>query len=153
VRTAGSIGARCPTPTRTPWPSPRRGRSSAARSARRCTSCSDDGWSDFCDAVPLAGEAFCKRALATKKREGFLDEEEVLDAIKAACREWVDNHSENDEPVEKRLEKAEKWFKLIRHGENYVHTALEDGVKNFYLSVVRDSLSEEDQEKLSSLDC
>lgn len=73
-----------------------------------------DGFGDLCDSLPLAGEAIVKRCLATgkkPKRDGFLEESEVHEAIK---------------------ELGEGWAELIG-GENYVDSVLAREAKKWFL--------------------
>jgi hypothetical protein len=78
-----------------------------------------DSFGDLVDSYPLAGRELVQRALATHpksdrpRREGFLDEREVSDAV---------------------LEKlGAQWHKLICEGENYVLSALEAACHKCYL--------------------
>ena len=49
-----------------------------------------DSFGDLTDSMPLAGRAFCERALksSAQSREGFLNEEEVSEATKALPEPW-----------------------------------------------------------------
>jgi len=78
-----------------------------------------DSFGDLVDSYPLAGRELVQRALATHpksdrpRREGFLDECEVVGA------------------VQEKL--GLQWHKLICAGENYVLTALEAACRKCYL--------------------
>jgi hypothetical protein len=78
-----------------------------------------DSFEDLCDSYPLAGQELVARALASHpqssrpRREGFLDEREVGDAV-------LDKH-------------GLRWHKFICCGENYVESALESAAKNCWL--------------------
>lgn len=77
-----------------------------------------DGFGDLHDSLPLAGDAVVQRCLATHprsarpRREGFLDEAELTEAVKAL---------------------GPQWGKLILNGENYVASSLESACMNCWL--------------------
>jgi len=78
-----------------------------------------DSFGDLCDSLPLAGEGVVQAALATHpksekpRRDGFLDEEEIYKAVKAAC--------------------SPAMAKFITSGENYIGAALEQAAKHWWL--------------------
>jgi hypothetical protein len=78
-----------------------------------------DSFADLVDAYPLAGRELVERALASHpkserpRREGYLDEREVGDAVKEKL--------------------GSRWYKLICQGENYVLQALERACRKSYL--------------------
>ncbi len=78
-----------------------------------------DSFGDLVDAYPLAGRELVERALASHpksdrpRREGYLDEQEVRDAV--------------------REKLGPAWHKLICVGENYVVQALEAACYRSYL--------------------
>ena len=78
-----------------------------------------DSFGDLVDSYPLAGRELVERALASHpksdrpRREGYLDEREVGDAV---------------------LEKLGlQWYKLSARGANYVANTLEAACRNCYL--------------------
>jgi len=81
-----------------------------------------DCYNDLCDALPLAGKGIVLRALASDprsgrpRREGFLEHQEVAEAVRELGKEW---HS------------------LIWHGENYVCDALKRAARYYWLHLVR----------------
>ena len=104
-----------------------------------------DGFGDLCDSLPLAGKAIAERCLASNpksnrpKREGFLEEKEIAQAVQEA-------HGAD-------------WRKFICDGENYVEMALKDQAKKWFLhNLVGEHIpdvapwNEEEQELLSHLD-
>jgi hypothetical protein len=78
-----------------------------------------DSFGDLCDSLPLAGDAIIKRCLATNptsgrpRREGFLEEQEIAEAVGTAL--------------------DEQWRKFICAGENYVCSALEEQARKWWL--------------------
>jgi hypothetical protein len=82
----------------------------------------DDSYSDLCDSLPLAGESIIQRALATHpksgrpRREGFLDHQEVEDAVR---------------------ELGQGWHGFIWNGENYICDALKRATRHYWLYLVR----------------
>jgi hypothetical protein len=78
-----------------------------------------DSFGDLIDAYPLAGRELVERALASHpksnrpRREGFLEEREVGDAV--------------------REKLGLPWYKLICEGENYVEHALEAACRKAFL--------------------
>jgi hypothetical protein len=99
-----------------------------------------DGFSDLCDSLPLAGEEVVRRSLASHprshrpRREGFLDEAELNDAVNAL---------------------GPQWSSFILRGENYVRSALRAACKQYWLCDLllardaRNGWSEQEQEELS----
>jgi hypothetical protein len=99
-----------------------------------------DSYSDLCDSLPLAGEAIVRRCLASDpksrqpRREGFLEERELRDAVK---------------------ELGPQWSKFILEGENYVLMALLAACKKDWLYELlvdrenKHAWSEKEQEELS----
>jgi diadenosine tetraphosphate (Ap4A) HIT family hydrolase len=88
-----------------------------------------DSFADLVDSYPLAGRELAERALATypqsdrPRREGFLDEREVTDAV---------------------LEKlGSEWHKLICLGVNYVANALEVACRKCYLHRILTGVDEQ----------
>jgi hypothetical protein len=77
-----------------------------------------DAFSDLCDNLPLAGQAVVGRCLASHPRskqplrEGFLEETELTEAVKAL---------------------GPRWERLILGGENYVTSNLESACKKYWL--------------------
>ena len=78
-----------------------------------------DSFGDLVDSFPLAGRELVERALASHpkserpRREGYLDEREVADAVR------------------KKL--GLQWHQVICNGENYVASALEAACRRCYL--------------------
>jgi hypothetical protein len=78
-----------------------------------------DSFGDLTDAYPLAGRNLVERALASHpksarpRREGFLDEGELRDAVRDAL--------------------GEAWFAFICSGENYIANALQVACHRCYL--------------------
>jgi hypothetical protein len=99
-----------------------------------------DSYSDLCDSLPLAGEDVVRRCLASHpkshrpRREGFLEEAELREAVKAL---------------------GPQWSKLILEGENYVVSALRAACKKDWLYEVmvdregKHGWSEQDKMELS----
>jgi len=87
-----------------------------------------DSFADLVDSYPLAGQELVERALASHpdsdrpRREGYLDEEEVRDAVGESL--------------------GSEWRKLICGGANYVRIALEGACYKCYLHRV---LTERDE--------
>jgi hypothetical protein len=81
----------------------------------------DDSYGDLLDALILAGPAVVKRIISGSYREG--ENDRVEEDIRTA--------------VEKSGE-SEKVTKSIIHGENYVGMFLEDGLKEYFFSYLRE---------------
>lgn len=77
-----------------------------------------DAFSDLCDSLPLAGEEVIRCCLASHpeskrpRRDGFLEESELQEAVRAL---------------------GPQWGKLILEGENYVRSALRAACQRYWL--------------------
>jgi hypothetical protein len=84
-----------------------------------------DSFGDLIDSMPLGGRALCEQALKTapRYRDGFLDEENVSDAIKTL---------------------SEPWRTLVGHAL-YVASTLEENAQEYLVSWIRSNLLTEEQ--------
>jgi hypothetical protein len=90
-----------------------------------------DSFGDLIDSMPLGGRALCERALktASRCREGFLNQEEVCDAIKGL---------------------AQPWRKLVSE-ELYVASTLEEKAQEFLIFWMRhNAMTHEHGEQIES---
>lgn len=84
--------------------------------------CSDDGYSDLCDSLPLADEETVKRSLRSHpmsdrpRRDGFLNNDEFDEALRGL---------------------GDEWYRFIRRGENYVRDGLRRAARYYWLHLVR----------------
>ncbi|MCI0461581.1 MAG: hypothetical protein L0Z62_31920, partial [Gemmataceae bacterium] len=99
-----------------------------------------DRFSDLCDSLPLAGEELVRRCLASHpqsdrpRREGFLDEFELHEAVEAL---------------------GPQWSKFILEGETYIASTLRVACKRYWLHELlvdqegKHGWSEQEQEELA----
>jgi diadenosine tetraphosphate (Ap4A) HIT family hydrolase len=84
-----------------------------------------DSFGDLIDSLPLGGRELCERALKTsaRSRDGFLDEQEVSEAIKAL---------------------PPPWSHLVAH-ENYVNSCLREKAHEYLIAWMRRKLMDHEQ--------